>query len=496
MSTFNLETALSNNFPLSNDHELEVGRILKNADNDLALLTGEITRYENLLRDLHTRRLHSVAQIALHRIAASPLRKLPTEVLCNIFMHCVPNGIELPMDRFSAPWILGQVCSRWREVALGSPFLWNNIRLQYGNWSDNIGLSHLAKNYLFRSGMLPITLEIMGDDVGYIYSISNPIFDIVIPYAHRLQRISIESHPMWLKPFFELPAGTLSALESMTLRVFGDRHAPEVVTVFDKAPRLNQVTFIFSAPLGSYRLPWTRLTDLHLPCAMINPDLALVLLRYCTRLVNCSIQLGPGDAASQSLPTILPLVTLDKVRSFAIDIEHCVHFSQFMRRLVLPGLVDFQLVSGNRKNGWEPAFIPVITHSQHLRSLSVSLVVPAPSVELLLKDSPMLVNLDLKHGQSFSSMALDMMSKGAWVPKLETLSCVVDDLKAFVSMLEGRLSPTNGATIHSIMHTTNITMPNGPIRNWYGLVHDFQTLDRVTKLQSAGCKIILSAPDL
>lgn len=493
MSTFNLKTALSNNFPLSDGDELEVARILKDTDRELGLVTEEITRYDTLLRDLHARRLRCVSQIALHKIAASPLRKLPVTVLRNIFAHCVPNGVDLPTDRFAAPWILGEVCARWREVALGCPSLWNNIRLQYGNWSDNLRLSHLAKNYLFRSGILPITLEIRGDDVGYIYPSSDPIFDVVIPYARRLQKITIESHPTWLKPFYELPAGTLSVLESMTLRVFGERHSPDVVTVFDKAPRLSQVTLIFSAPLGSYPLPWTRLTDLHLSRAMVNPDLALVLLRYCTRLVNCSIQLGCGDAASQSLPTILPLVTLEKVRSFSVDIEHCAHFSQFMRRLVLPGLVDFRLISGNRMEGWEPDFIPLFTHSQRLQSLSISLLVPAPSIDRLLLDSPMLVNLDLKHGQAFSSMALDRLSKGKWLPQLETLSCTVDDIRAFVSMLEGRLSPMNGG-LCSVVHTAYISMPNSPIRDWYGLVHDFPILDRVAKLQSVGCKIILLSP--
>jgi hypothetical protein len=496
ISIFNLKDALSNNLPLSDEHELEVGRTLKHADKELTLLNEEITRFEAMLLDLHARRVHGLSQIHLHRIVVSPLRKLPNAVLAEIFMHCVPDGVDLPVERFSAPWILGQVCSRWRQVALGTPFLWNNLRLQYGNWSNDTGLSHLAKHYLARSGMMPITLEIRGDDIGYVQSVSDPIFDIVIPYARRLQKISIDCHPVWLKPFFELPAGVLNRLETMVLRVFGDRHIPDVVTVFDKAPRLSQVTLMFNASLTSYRLPWTRLTDLHLPCAMINPDLALVLLRYCTRLLNCSIQLGPGDAASQTLPTILPLVTLDKIRSFVVNIEHCAHFSQFLRRLVLPNLVTFELVSVNRAHGWEPAFVPLLTHSRLLQSLSVSLVVLVPSIELLLKDSPRLVSLDLKRGQAFSSTTLDRMSTGAWVPTLATLACVVDELKPFLSMLEGRLSSqTNGAGACTTMHTINITMPNGPIRSWYGLVHDFQSLDRVAKLRSAGWNIILSAPD-
>ncbi|KAJ7658161.1 hypothetical protein DFH06DRAFT_990418, partial [Mycena polygramma] len=60
--------------------------------------------------------------IRSHEAVISPLRQLPTEILCRMFVMARKPlaNFELP----KAPWYLGQISKRWREIAIGMPLLW------------------------------------------------------------------------------------------------------------------------------------------------------------------------------------------------------------------------------------------------------------------------------------------------------------------------------------------------------------------------------------
>jgi len=80
-----------------------------------------------------------------------PIRRLPVEILLHIFEDCVNDEIDRyhrnPPSIFEVPstmaLCLASVCSRWREIVLGTPYLWRHLRAS--SW----GSSHLI-NYLDR----------------------------------------------------------------------------------------------------------------------------------------------------------------------------------------------------------------------------------------------------------------------------------------------------------------------------------------------------------
>ncbi|KAF9252431.1 hypothetical protein L218DRAFT_913700 [Marasmius fiardii PR-910] len=41
---------------------------------------------------------------------------------------------------WKAPWVLGQVCQRWRKVVMSTPYLWNVVELRYPGRRDSEGL--------------------------------------------------------------------------------------------------------------------------------------------------------------------------------------------------------------------------------------------------------------------------------------------------------------------------------------------------------------------
>ncbi|KAJ7137869.1 hypothetical protein C8R44DRAFT_660958, partial [Mycena epipterygia] len=88
------------------------------------------------------------SQIALHKAILSPHRRLPSEVLGEIFFYFAPDLVvetadvlrrnlnhHGPDSGLSVPWFLGQICRRWRAVALSIGELWSTLHIRHGNVS-------------------------------------------------------------------------------------------------------------------------------------------------------------------------------------------------------------------------------------------------------------------------------------------------------------------------------------------------------------------------
>ncbi|KAG1750543.1 uncharacterized protein EDB91DRAFT_1217229 [Suillus paluster] len=71
----------------------------------------------------------------LHQGLVSPLWRLPTEILAQIFHHCLPDfrhwerDYPSPHPTRSAPILLTRICRRWRDVVVGMPSFWCNLYL-------------------------------------------------------------------------------------------------------------------------------------------------------------------------------------------------------------------------------------------------------------------------------------------------------------------------------------------------------------------------------
>ncbi|KAG1814021.1 uncharacterized protein BJ212DRAFT_1482367 [Suillus subaureus] len=60
---------------------------------------------------------------------SSTIWRLPTEILSEIFLYCLPEDRLLSPAPALAPVLLTTICRRWREVALGLPSLWCTLQL-------------------------------------------------------------------------------------------------------------------------------------------------------------------------------------------------------------------------------------------------------------------------------------------------------------------------------------------------------------------------------
>ncbi|KAK0479842.1 hypothetical protein EDD18DRAFT_1012523, partial [Armillaria luteobubalina] len=89
----------------------------------IAELDSLILSTTSLLRYLNKDHNQAVKNQANAKKILSPCRRLPTEVLTEIFIRCLPlyDPGGSPLDPRAFPWTLSHVCRKWREVAVGTP---------------------------------------------------------------------------------------------------------------------------------------------------------------------------------------------------------------------------------------------------------------------------------------------------------------------------------------------------------------------------------------
>jgi len=126
-----------------------------------------------------------------HIALVAPIRRLPPEILSEIFIHCMsPNSFDCKLydsrNLDKAPLLLGQVCSRWRSISLSTPRLWTSftltIRPKYLK-SDVI----LAKTWLRRAGACPLSIRL--ESSGRYQNAMRPLMQVFVLHSERWQNV-------------------------------------------------------------------------------------------------------------------------------------------------------------------------------------------------------------------------------------------------------------------------------------------------------------------
>ncbi|KAJ7469276.1 hypothetical protein B0H11DRAFT_1392502 [Mycena galericulata] len=216
-------------------------------------------------------------------IVHSPIRKLPHEVLVEIFAY-FEQPKDWDLEPVSAPlWdceaekeiarvaggslvAISQVCWQWRVLALGTPTLWSTINLDMRCWTLPVQTARasalhqkmlsLLKEALERGEQAPLTVNVHGQGACH---------------PHALQTLALAA-PRWREATFALDctmfknlsasAGNLEQLESLTL--YGLHEGPEalgdVMQYFSEAPKLRSVAFFGPVDAVAW-LPLEQLTS-------------------------------------------------------------------------------------------------------------------------------------------------------------------------------------------------------------------------------------------
>ncbi|KAJ6556606.1 hypothetical protein DFH09DRAFT_1037808 [Mycena vulgaris] len=248
----------------------EIRAIVSAISAELARYTKEIDRLDDIFQELYA------ASEALQQlydqcvaIADSPVRRLQTELLGEIFSHCVePKPASSSEPTPAGSWEyeaekelrsvaggnivpLSQVCGRWRGVIIGKPTLWSTIKLDLRCWTLPVDtmrgsllhrqMIHLLHVALERSQQAPLTVEVIG--VGECHPAALQALALV---SCRWHSATFVLNPAMLQNL-SAAAGNLPLLEGLSINADEDGETlTDVVKYFSHAPKLRGVGFVGS----------------------------------------------------------------------------------------------------------------------------------------------------------------------------------------------------------------------------------------------------------
>ena len=148
---------LSSNTVFSADQTRRHSETIAEIEVQISRLDDEKSRLQKAMDYLLNERQEFQRSLDEHRCLVAPIRRIPPELLSEIFLHCLDGDSDL--DITAAPLVLTFVCSRWRTVAICTLQLWSSVSLGY---SGPI-VTEMLQTWLSRSRLAALTFTIDSD---------------------------------------------------------------------------------------------------------------------------------------------------------------------------------------------------------------------------------------------------------------------------------------------------------------------------------------------
>ncbi|KAJ7252151.1 hypothetical protein B0H12DRAFT_961513, partial [Mycena haematopus] len=115
---------LGTNYCPLDEEVFEIESLLVQPLSRLQDLDDRIADLQKAIDKLTEERTSLRAYVDAHRALISPVRRLPLDVLQEIFVACLPTHRNCVMSASEPPVLLGRICSSWRSISLSTPRLW------------------------------------------------------------------------------------------------------------------------------------------------------------------------------------------------------------------------------------------------------------------------------------------------------------------------------------------------------------------------------------
>lgn len=438
-NTSDLQAIVNSNIPPSDVEARKILDAISESERCVLSLDAKIKDARAILEELIQERNVHATLMTSYRNALSPARRLPPEIIADIFVHSCPETSILPPSPDDYNLRISRICSGWRKVALGIPQLWSSITIHWEPEISYPAFERIIEAWSHRAIPLPLSIHIPQPPVPNdgLSRREEQIVLLLAKYAYRFREMSFRLPQPCIEPLLLLPPGSVDMLESVAVQLFyGDDEenlpwSEEGIemTTFSNAPNIRSLTLDGWWDLDSLAddldLPWSRLTDLTL-IFTVGSDMSMraewmyKLLRRCQNLRTLSIL---GDALFD-YGTAKPIV-LSNLRSLKVSRKH-YNYYDFFRPLTFPSLeiLEFHLEEAHSGSPFGLLYV-IADSSPHIkRFVTTNLDIHSVSIGLLLECMLSLtewVCTSSYSGLSLDIRTLDMMTSGDIVPKLETL---------------------------------------------------------------------------
>lgn len=384
---------------------------VRECEKETAALRDVLTLYQTKMNDLR-------ARVSQYRSVLSPIRRLPKELLVEIFSHCTPHpyvgrfgSCGVLNTPFSIPIIhMSRVCSWWRRLILSTGTLWASFEctLNEAMSTGGIGLKCLDV-HLERSGDALLSFQIKGDLILPGHSLVRRLLD----EKRRWMHVSFNCRDFSL-PGWELAPGGLPNLKEIwidsTVVVDAEPEGDILPLVEIAAPSLRYLD-LSPALTRQVIFPFERITHLILNHYSSSAELFKTLSSACASLNLEYLELYQGRGGDDdddfdyaefhagvrhrkvlTAKALLLIVSDDALGVILTLLTHCftlplLHTFKVGRREPIDAATTSHIV------GRSVAFLETVTH---LKSLAVhGIPVDDSQILRIINRTPQLEELSL-----------------------------------------------------------------------------------------------------
>lgn len=287
----------------------------------LKKLEMEITEARETLRALIEQRDRTQQDLSDYAAVLHPVRRLPNEILSEIFTVCheIHEILKQTTQMEPVSWDLSQTSSRWRMIALSNSRLWSSIDLLVRADMDPRKIysqTFLLGLQLQRSSTSPLILSLTCFPH---VSIHHPTIQMLLPSSQRWQRAYLTFGPTSLSIFSHVQ-GFLQSLIHLYVDLILDMPGPvlppplaiqnsELNGAFKFAPMLYSLIGVPTV-LHSCQFPWSQMTTYGSVAGKANINYwsshrkHLDILCLMPNLKTCNLLLRPDANRSKRTPPL------------------------------------------------------------------------------------------------------------------------------------------------------------------------------------------------
>jgi hypothetical protein len=366
--------------------DAEIQKSIHSLETEGQELEAEVEQAQSVLIALFNERQRIKEHENYYRSLLAPALRLPTEILSQIFLHCVGNEPRSPHPDVP-PLLLTRICSRWRKIALSTPHLWAKVAIVLHTKVDP---SHAQgiRDWISRSGFAPLNLRLKVTDSQRRMRAVCLFNDILMKEGSRCTCIALS-----LKgenaSFLQVPEGHLSRL--LELQLDSQEEEPSgwkiVWDALGNDPQLRRLKLVHSDSKKVHKpgptAPLQRLTSLRTAC--YGTQSLIDILQLCPNIEELDCHFADWDFEIDLDDEFR--VTLPKLRYV-----NCQGQIGLFSYLIAPQLKEVAIRTFDVElKDWKPCFLSFLTRSA---CFIEKFVYDAPSVEFL-QHMPNLVELQL-----------------------------------------------------------------------------------------------------
>ncbi|KAF7371183.1 F-box domain-containing protein [Mycena sanguinolenta] len=431
----------SNEAPLDSELPIVESMILK-IDASVAAIDKEILDLYCRIKELNEERDRLRSYRVKNRAILSPIRRLPPEILVEIFLWTTPNSVKRRRSSsrysFPWPWVLTRISHRWREIAVSTPSLWSHVVVNFDLHPTPLPV---LEAQIARAQELKI--HIYGREIFYGSRSRAQIFQYLAQYSSRWEEFHFHATPA-LAPLLADIHGQVPLLRVLRIQwnydpIWDDDGPVESIDFTEAAPSLVDVSIFNEFSPMPISLPAQQLTRYELRAPW---DMHKTILTRAPNLVEAHIDVRFGNESWLDTRGIIDMPQLDRLYISKLEVL------RYIRTPVLQGLA-LSLTSADQTSVVPELRSFLSRSSCTLRHLCLRRPCNPDTTIAILKSIPSLIELDIilvtydfTLETLMENLAAHVTSESIVAPQLSAIffgtTCDAFGSEPYVEMVESR----------------------------------------------------------